>query len=81
MKDSSIRYQEDQEIYAFPFLPKKPKIIFNNSVYITAPLVALIVTQEETLPINEILSQRIATIKRNNSNQKFIELNSNFHQI
>ena len=42
---------------------------FDNSVYITAPLVALIVTQEETLPNNEIVNERIATIKRNNSNQ------------
>ena len=42
---------------------------FDNSLYITAPLVALIVTQEETLPNNEIVNERIATIKRNNSNQ------------
>ena len=27
------------------------------------------VTQEETLPNNEIVSERIATVKRNNSNQ------------
>ena len=42
---------------------------FDNSAYIRAPLVALIVAQEETFPNKEILSQRILAIKRNNSNQ------------
>ena len=33
----------------------------------TAPLVALIDMAEETLPNNEIVSEQIATIKRNKS--------------
>ena len=42
---------------------------FDNSVYIAASLVALIVTQEKTMPNSKMVSERIATIKRNNSNQ------------
>ena len=37
---------------------------FDNSIYITAPFLALTVMQEETLPNNEIVSERIATIKQ-----------------
>ena len=47
----------------FFFFSEKAENDFDNSVYITTPLVALIVTQEETSPINEIVSERIATIK------------------
>ena len=52
-----------------PVFSEKAENDFDNSVYITAPLVALIVTQEEKLPNNEIVSEQIATIKRNTSNQ------------
>ena len=52
-----------------PVFFEKAENVFDNSVYITAPLVALIVTIEETLPNNEIVSERITTIKQNNSNQ------------
>ena len=37
---------------------------FDNSIHITAPFLALTVMQEETLPNNEIVSERIATIKQ-----------------
>ena len=52
-----------------PVFSEKAENDFDNSVYITAPLVAFIVTQKETFPNKEILNQRIGTIKRNNSNQ------------
>ena len=50
-----------------PVFTEKDKNDFDDSVYIIAPLVALIVPKEETLPNNEIVSERIAAIKRNNS--------------
>ena len=38
-------------------------------MYNIAPLVALIVTQEETLPNSEIIIEQVSTVKQNNSNQ------------
>ena len=70
--------ENERQLYSLParsgglgisVFSEKVKNDFGNSVYITAPLVALIVTQEETLPNNAIVSKQIATIKRNNSNQ------------
>ena len=54
-----------------PVFSEKTEVDFDNSVYITVPLVALIFTQEEIIitPNNEIISKQIATIKRYNSNQ------------
>lgn len=52
-----------------PIFSEKAKNDFSNTAYIPAPLVTLIVMQEERLPNNESLSERIATIKQNNSNQ------------
>ena len=69
--------QKEKQLYSLPatsgglgisIFSEKAENDFDNSVYITASIIALKVTQEETLPNNEIVSERIATIKQNNSN-------------
>ena len=70
--------QNERQLYSLParsgglgipIFCEKAENDFDNSVYITAPLETLIVTQDETLSNNEIVSQRIAIIKQNISNQ------------
>ena len=69
--------ENEKQLYSLPatsgglgisIFSEKAENDFDNSVYITASIIALKVTQEETLPNNEIVSERIATIKQNNSN-------------
>ena len=63
MKYSFTRFQQDQEVSAFPFFRKKAENDFDNSMYVTVPLVSLIVTQDETLPKNKIVIEQIEAIK------------------
>ena len=58
--------ENERQLYSLPArsgglgLFEKAENDFDNSVYIAAPLVVLLLTQEETLPNNEILSKQIA---------------------
>ena len=71
--------ENERQLYSFParsrglgipVFSEKAENDFDNSVYITVPLVALIIiTQDKTLPKNKIVIERIETIKQNNSNQ------------
>ena len=48
-----------------PSFAEKAENDFENSLHITAPLVALIVTQEESLPDDCNVKQRINSTKQN----------------
>ena len=50
---------------AIPSFAEKAENYFENSLHITAPLVALIVTQEESLPDDSNVKQRISSTKQN----------------
>ena len=65
--------ENERQLYSFParsrglgipVFSEKAENDFDNSLCITAPLVALIIiTQDETLPKNKIVIERIETIK------------------
>ena len=48
-----------------PSFAEKAEIDFKNSLHITTPLVALIVTQDESLPDDCNIKQRINSTKQN----------------
>ena len=87
MKYSFTRFQQDQEVSAFPFFRKKAENDFDNSAYITVPLVALIVTlpnvslPNEALPKNKIVIEQIEAIKWNNLNQLSEKINRNESEL
>ena len=63
------------------FSRKKAVNDFDNFVYVTVPLVALIVTQDEKLPKNKIVIEQIEAIKRNNLNQLSEKINRNESEL